>query len=188
MNLSNIITITFILFTVIDVVGSLPIIIDMKRQGAKIHAGSATLIAGILMLAFLFFGTSILGLFGLEISSFALAGSLIIFFIGLEMILGIRLFREEDEEIKASGTVVPLVFPILAGAGTLTTIISLRSQYETGSLVVGIILNLLLIFAVLQLTPWITQKISPKALSTLRKIFGIIMIALAFQMFKHNWF
>lgn len=187
MNLNNILTITLILFSVIDVVGSLPLIIDMRRQGVDIQPGKSTLIAGLLMLAFLFFGTSLLGLFGLDVSSFALAGSLIIFFIGLEMILGIRFFREEGDGLSQAGHLVPLVFPILAGAGTLTTIISLRSQYELSSLILGIFLNLGLIFAVLRMTPWITQKLSPQVLTGLRKAFGIIMIAIAFQMFRHHW-
>ncbi|MCI4671117.1 MAG: MarC family protein [Bacteroidia bacterium] len=187
MNLNNILTITLILFSVIDVVGSLPVIIDMKRQGVNIHPGKSTIVAGMLMLVFLFFGTSVLKLFGLDVSSFALAGSLIIFFIGLEMILGIRFFRGEEEGSHQAGYLVPLVFPILAGAGTLTTIISLRAQYELGSLITGIILNLGLIFLVLKMTPWIMKKMSPQALIGLRKAFGIIMIAIAFQMFRHHW-
>lgn len=187
MNLNNILTITLILFSVIDVVGSLPVIIEMRRQGINIEPAKSTLTAGLLMIVFLFFGTSVLKLFGLDVSSFALAGSLIIFFIGLEMILGIRFFRgEEDGEFQGS-YMVPLVFPILAGAGTLTTIISLRSQYDLTSLILGIVLNLGLIFAVLRLTPWITKKMSPQVLIGLRKAFGIIMIAIAFQMFRHHW-
>lgn len=187
MNLNNILTITLILFSVIDVVGSLPVIIDMRRQGIDIQPARSTLVAGLLMLLFLFFGTSLLGLFGLDVSSFALAGSLIIFFIGLEMILGIRFFRSDEEGTEQAGYLVPLVFPILAGAGTLTTIISLRSQYELGSLILGIALNLALIFLVLHMTPWIMKKMSPQVLTGLRKSFGIIMIAIAFQMFRHHW-
>lgn len=185
MQLQAIISVSLILFSVIDIIGSLPVIINMKRSGIEIHPGMATTIAGGLMICFLFFGSSLLMLFGVEVSSFALAGSLIIFFIGLEMTLGIRFFREEQDG-NSSGTIVPIAFPLVAGAGTLTTILSLRAQYDYGSIISGILLNLVLVFAVLRSTGWLAQKMTPQILQSMRKVFGILLIAIAFQMFRAN--
>ena len=137
------------------------------------------------MIAFLFFGAAILGIFGIEVSSFALAGALIIFFIGLEMILGIRIFRDHHDD-GGSGSIVPIAFPLLAGAGTLTTIISLKSEYDNISIIAGIVVNLVFIYFILKSTDWLSSKISPTVISTLRKVFGIILIAIAIQMFKEN--
>lgn len=185
MNLAAIFSVSMILFTVIDIPGSLPIIIDMKKGGVKIQPLTATLTAALIMLAFLFFGASVLGIFGIEVSSFALAGALIIFFIGLEMILGIRFFRDHHED-GGSGTIVPIAFPLIAGAGTLTTIISLKAEYDTTSIVVGILLNLVFIYIILRSSDWLSNKLSPQVVATLRKIFGIILIAIAFQMAKQH--
>ena len=134
---ATILSVSLILFSVIDIIGSLPVILDMKKRGVVIHAPTATLTAGVLMVAFLFFGVTILGLFHVEVNSFALAGSLVIFFIGLEMVLGIRFFKSDNAE-AASGSIVPIAFPLLAGAGTLTTILSLRSSFETAEIMAGI--------------------------------------------------
>ncbi|MEZ4920302.1 MAG: MarC family protein [Saprospiraceae bacterium] len=185
MNTSAILSTSIILFSVIDIIGSLPIIINMKKKGVHIHAGMATVAAAIIMLAFLFFGSSILGLFGIEVSSFALAGSLIIFFIGLEMILGIRLFRDDNEQ-GSSGSIVPIAFPLLAGAGTLTTIISLKVDYDNTAISMGIAINLFIMFLILRSTDWIQQRMSAQFTNTLRKVFGIILIAIAIQMTKDN--
>ena len=185
--LKALVSVTLVLFSVIDIPGSLPIIINMKKQGVVINAAMATLVAGILMISFLFFGASILGLFGIEISSFALAGSLIIFFIGLEMILGIRFFRDMDQE-GSEGTIVPIAFPLLAGAGTLTTIISLKAEFSSLPIIGGILINLLIVFIVLNSTSWLSKKMSEQLISSLRKIFGILLIAIAIQMFKANLF
>ncbi len=184
--MTNIITVTFILFSVIDVPGNLPIILDMKRRGVAIDPKWSTIAAGTLMVLFLFFGASILGLFGLEVESFALAGALIIFFIGLEMTLGIRFFRDDDESEGGSGSLVPIAFPLLAGAGTLTTILSLKADFDTYSILGGIMLNLLLIFLMLRSSTWLGKKLTPAAMNTLRKVFGILVIAIAFQMFRSN--
>jgi multiple antibiotic resistance protein len=181
-----IMSVSLVLFSVIDIPGSLPVIIDMKKQGIAINAAMATLVAGFLMISFMFFGTSILGIFGIETSSFALAGSLIIFFIGLEMILGIRFFRDTDQG-KGEGTIVPIAFPLLAGAGTLTTIISLKTEFDSVTMIFAIVINLLIIYFILRSTGWLSQKLSEQFLSSLRKIFGIILLAIAIQMFKSNW-
>jgi len=163
----------------------LPIILDLKNRGVKIHAPTATLTAGILMIAFLFFGVAILGLFHVEVSSFALAGSLIIFFIGLEMVLGIHFFKSNNQESN-SGSIVPIAFPLLAGAGTLTTILSLRSSFQTMEIMIGIAVNLLIIFVVLKISPWLEKKLPKTATEAMRKIFGILLLAIAIQMFRSN--
>jgi multiple antibiotic resistance protein len=185
MNLAAIVTVTLILFSVIDIIGSLPVIINMKKEGLAIRPSVATGSAGLIMLLFLFFGASILRMFGLEVSSFALAGALIIFFIGLEMILGIRFFRNQHDE-GGSGSIVPIAFPLLAGAGTLTTIISLKVEYDSLSILIGIVVNLVIVYFVLRSTGWLSRKMSPQLSETLRKVFGILLIAIAIQMAKDN--
>lgn len=185
MNITAILSVSLILFSVIDIIGSLPVLINMKKEGVQINASVATGFAAVIMIAFLFFGAAILGIFGIEVSSFALAGALIIFFIGLEMILGIRIFRDHHDD-GGSGSIVPIAFPLLAGAGTLTTIISLKSEYDNISIIAGIVVNLVFIYFILRSTDWLSHKISPTVISTLRKVFGIILIAIAIQMFKEN--
>ncbi|GAB4423828.1 MAG: MarC family protein [Bacteroidia bacterium] len=186
MSFQALLTVSLVLFSVIDIIGSLPVIIDMKRQGIDIHPGGSTLTAGLLMLAFLFFGASMLSIFGIEVQSFALAGSLIIFFIGLEMTLGIRFFRS-DPQTGSSGTIVPIAFPIIAGAGTLTTILSLRARYEMPIILVAILLNLVVVFVVLRASGHLALRMRPQVLEAMRKFFGILLIAIAFQMFRNNW-
>lgn len=183
MKITAVLSVSMVLFTVIDIVGSLPIIINLKKEGVDIKPGVATLTAAVLMISFLFAGVAILGVFGIEIASFALAGSLIIFFIGLEMILGIRFFRDTHEG-GGSGSIVPIAFPLVAGAGTLTTIISLQAEFDNLSIILGIAINLLLVYAVLRSSDWLSKRISPQVTATLRKIFGIILLAIAIQMFK----
>ena len=183
MNLTAILSVTLILFSVIDILGNLPIIIDMKKSGMNIKASVATLSAALIMIAFLLFGNAILNMFGLEVASFALAGSLIIFFIGLEMILGVRIFRNHHEE-GGSGSVVPIAFPLLAGAGTLTTIISLKAEFDNWSILGGIVINLIIIYFILLSSDWLGRKMSNQVTATLRKTFGILLIAIAIQMFR----
>ena len=185
MAISAVLSVTMILFSVIDIIGSLPIILDLKKRGVNIHPSTATVTAGILMVAFLFFGVAILKVFGIEVSSFALAGSLIIFFIGLEMVLGIHFFRTEASE-TSSGSIVPIAFPLLAGAGTLTTILSLRSSFQTFEIMIGIAVNLAIIFFVLRSTPFLAKKLPKPVTEALRKIFGILLLAIAIQMFRTN--
>ncbi len=183
MNIAAILSVSLILFSVIDIIGSLPVIINMKQEGVQIKPALATGSAGLIMLVFLFFGAAILGLFGIEVASFAMAGAMIIFFIGLEMILGIRFFRDHHED-GGNGSVVPIAFPLLAGAGTLTTIISLKAEFDNISILTGIVLNLILIYVILRSTDWLSKKMSPQVSATLRKVFGILLIAIAIQMFR----
>ncbi|HHM21906.1 MAG TPA: MarC family protein [Bacteroidetes bacterium] len=185
MNISAILSITLILFSVIDIIGTLPVLLDMQKGGVHIRASVATLAAGIIMGLFLLFGAALLRLFGIEVASFALAGSLILFFIGLEMVLGIRFFRDHHEN-GGSGSIVPVAFPLLAGAGTITTIISLRAEFDTVSIAIGIALNLLFIWLILRSIGWIGRKISPQISITLRKVFGVLLLAIAIQMVRVN--
>ena len=185
MNLTAILSVSVILFSVIDIIGNIPIIVNMKKEGVDIHPLTATGSAAIIMLAFLFFGATILGIFGIDVSSFALAGALIIFFIGLEMILGIRFFRDTHEN-GGSGSIVPIAFPLLAGAGTLTTIISLKAEFDNVAIMSGIVINLVIIYFILRSSDWITRNMSDQVSATLRKIFGILLIAIAIQMVRDN--
>lgn len=185
MNLGAILSVSVILFSVIDMIGNVPIIINMKKEGLVINPKTTTIVSAIIMVSFLFFGSAILGLFGIEISSFALAGSLVMFFIGLEMILGIRFFKEEDIE-GGSGSIVPIAFPLLAGAGTLTTIISLKVQYDVASIIGGILINVLIIYIVLMSTDWMAKRLSSQVSNTLRKVFGILLLAISIQIVQNN--
>jgi len=186
MNLTAILSVSVILFSVIDMLGNIPVLITMKKEGAQFKPSTVTMVALGIMVSFLFFGASILGLFGIEISSFALAGSLVMFFIGLEMILGIRFFREEPGVESSDSSIVPIAFPLLAGAGTLTTIISLKAEYETMRILGGILINCFIIFLLLRSIDWMSQKMSPQVSTTLRKVFGIILLAIAIQIAKTN--
>jgi multiple antibiotic resistance protein len=184
-NFKEIISVTLILFSVIDVIGSLPVIIDLRRKVGTIESGKATIVSGVLMVSFLFLGERLLSLFGVDVSSFAVAGALIIFLIGLEMILGRTIFKSEVETGGATH-IVPIAFPLIAGAGTLTTLISLRAEYQTANIIVGIILNLILIYVVLKSSGWLETRIGPGGLAVLRKVFGIILLAISIKLLKTN--
>lgn len=180
----DIMTITLLLFAVIDILGSIPVVITLREKTGKIHAGAATLVSGAIMIAFLFLGDSILKLIGLDVHSFAVAGSIVVFLIGLEMILGVTLFKAEPA--SRSTSIVPLAFPLIAGAGTLTTLLSLRSEYHVQDIIVGIAINLVFVFLVLSITPWLSRVLGKAGTDILRRVFGIILIALAVKLFKTN--
>lgn len=181
-SLADILTITFTLFAVIDVIGSLPVIISLKNRQVEFHPGISTLFAGFLMIVFLFVGEQLLKLMGVDVQSFAVAGSIVIFILGLELVLGINLFRT-DPDLGRSGSIVPLGFPLLAGSGTLTTIMSLHSVYSWQNIVVGILLNLVVIYIVLLSVDWLERKIGKSTLGALKKFFGVILIAIAVKIF-----
>jgi multiple antibiotic resistance protein len=184
MIVKEIVSVTLILFSIIDIIGNLPVVIGMKSQGKVIQSGKATIAAGLLMVAFLFSGESILKLLGVDVESFAIAGAIIIFLMGVEMVLGIHLFKD-SEDSKAT-SIVPLAFPMIAGAGTLTTILTLRAEYHVENIAVGIAINLLLVFLVLRSSSWIHRKIGKGGEEVLRKIFGIILLAIAIKIFREN--
>ena len=186
MNPKEIISVTLILFSVIDILGNIPVILSLKNQGKKIESGKATIAAGLLMVLFLLGGESILNLIGIDVQSFALAGALVIFIIGLEMILGITFFKEEEDQNNSS-SIVPLAFPMIAGAGTLTTILSLKAEYHALNIGIGIAVNLIIVYIVLRSSGWIQRKLGKGGATVLRKVFGIILLAIAIKLFKSNW-
>lgn len=184
LNFKEILSVSLILFSVIDIIGSIPIVLDIKDKGIKIESGKATLVAGAIMVLFLFFGDNVLGLFGVDVNSFAVAGSLILFFLGIEMVLGITLFKETEG--SNSGSIVPIAFPIIAGAGTMTTIISLRAEYESLNILLSILINVIIIYFILRSSNYIGRKLGKSGLAVLRKVFGIILLSIAIKLFKEN--
>ncbi|MBK9733677.1 MAG: MarC family protein [Saprospiraceae bacterium] len=186
MNIQNVFSIALILFSVIDIIGNIPVIIDLKNKGVKVDSLQAALVSMGLMIAFLYAGEAILKLFGLDVQSFAVAGAIILFFLGLEMILGVRFFREAHGNDPV-GTVVPIAFPLIAGAGTMTTLISLKSKYENFDILAAIFLNIILVFMVLHFSTWIKDRLGDAGVAVLRKVFGIILLAIAIKLFKDNF-
>ena len=183
----EIISVSIILFSVIDILGAIPIIIDLRKKAGSIHAEQATLVAGGLMITYLFLGISILSLFGVDVKSFAIAGALILFLIGFEMILGRSIFKHETTNSKAT-SIVPLAFPIIAGAGTMTTIISLKAAYQVENIIIGIMLNLLVVYIVLRNSQQLERILGPTGADILRKVFGMILIAISIKLIKTNLF
>lgn len=172
-----------VLFAVIDIFGSIPVIIDIKSKTGQIESGKASLVAFLIMLLFLFIGEPLLGIFGVDISSFAIAGSLILLFLGLEMVLGQQFFKHNSQ---AGGSIVPIAFPMIAGAGSITTLLSLRAEYEMVNIVVALTLNMLLVFVVLKATKFFERILGEAGLHIIQKIFGIILLAIAIKLFISN--
>lgn len=182
---TEVFSVTLILFSVIDILGAIPLIIIIKKRDGRIYAEKATIISAVLMVLFLFLGQSILMLFGLDVASFALAGAIVIFIVAIEMILGITLIKD-DPESSGSGSVVPLAFPLIAGAGTLTTILSLRAVYSETNVLIGILVNLIFVYIVLRLSGWLERVIGKSGFAVLRRVFGVILLAIAVKIFKSN--
>lgn len=180
-NLKEIATITMILFAVIDVIGSLPILLDLQTKLGKIQSEKATLVSGAIMLVFMFIGEQILGLIGIDVSSFAIAGSFIIFFLALEMILGIKFYKEET---ATTVSVVPIAFPIIAGTGTLTTLLSIRAEYKIENIIAAIFINLIFVYIVLRNTYRLENILGSGGINILRKVFGVILLAIAVKLFR----
>lgn len=185
MSIKDSFSVTLILFSVIDIVGSIPFIILIRKREGRIYAEQATLISAVLMIVFLFLGQSILKLFGLDVGSFAVAGSIVMFIIALEMILGITLIKD-DPDAQGTGSIVPIAFPLIAGAGTLTTILSLRAVYEEADIMVGIVLNLIIVYVVLRASSWLERKIGKSGFAVLRRVFGVVLLSIAVKIFKSN--
>jgi multiple antibiotic resistance protein len=184
-NFTEVFSVTLILFSVIDILGAIPLIITIKKRDGRIYAEKATIISAVLMVAFLFLGQSILLLFGLDVASFALAGAIVIFIVSMEMVLGITLIKD-DPDASGSGSVVPLAFPLIAGAGTLTTILSLRAVYSEINVLLGILVNLIFVYIVLRLSGWLERVIGKSGFQVLRRVFGVILLAIAVKIFKTN--
>lgn len=184
-NLKEIFTAFMVLFAVIDIVGNIPIIIDLRKKAGHIQSEKASVIAGVIMIIFLFVGESILKLVGIDVHSFAVAGAFILLFIALEMILGITLYKQ-DEESSLNATVFPLAFPLIAGPGSLTTLLSLRSEFHIENIILAVIINVLLIFVVLKTSSKIERYIGQNGINITRKIFGVILLAIAVKLFTSN--
>lgn len=175
-----------ILFAVIDIVGSIPIIIKIKQKTGDIHALKASLVALGIMMVFLFIGEGLLGFLGVDTKAFAVVGSLIIFALGVEMIFGVQLFKDEDEDSLKVASIVPIAFPIIAGAGSMTTIVSLQVEYDQLSIATAILLNMIVVFVVLKLTRKIEAFLGKGGIAILQKVFGIILLAIAVKLFADN--
>jgi multiple antibiotic resistance protein len=179
----EILSVTMILFAIIDILGAIPVIIQLRQKAGHIESEKASIAVLILMIAFLFVGDELLAIIGLDISSFAIAGSIVIFIIALEMVLGVNFFKEEMPE---SVSIVPLAFPLIAGAGTMTTLLSLKSQYQTQNIIVGIIVNTIFVYLVLKNVKWLEKLFGKTGLHILRKAFGVILLAIAIKLFRSN--
>jgi multiple antibiotic resistance protein len=172
-----------VLFAIIDIPGSIPIIIDIKSKGATIHPYKVTIASSMILLAFLFIGSPLLGVFGIDVSSFAIAGSFIIFLIAMEMILGIELFKQDAH---GTGAIFPIAFPLIAGAGSITTILSLKAEYQTINILIALILNMVIVYLVLRLTNTFEKILGFGGLQILRKVFGVILLSIAIKLFITN--
>jgi len=183
-HLDQLLTVTFTLFAVIDIVGSVPLLISLKEKIGGIRSLQATLVSGGLMILFLFAGKPFLKILGLDIRSFAVGGSVVIFLLGLEMVLGHEIFKG-DKNAK-SGSVVPIAFPIIAGSGTLTTIMSLKANFDETYILAGIMINLIVVYLVLKSLKLIERLLGPAGLLAVRKFFGVILLAIAVKIFSSN--
>lgn len=179
----QIFTAGMILFAVIDIIGSIPIIVDLRKKVGHIQSEKASIVACILMILFLFVGETILNLIGIDVNSFAVAGAFIIFFLAIEMILGVQLYKDDAPETAA---IVPLAFPLIAGAGTMTSILSLKSEFDTPNIIVAIVLNVIVVYAVLKSSKKIEKILGNQGISVIRKIFGVILLAIAVKLFAAN--
>tara|TARA_B100000900_G_scaffold373664_1_gene354376 strand:+ start:451 stop:1029 length:579 start_codon:yes stop_codon:yes gene_type:complete len=184
-SIKEIFTVFMVLFAVIDIVGNIPIIIDLRKTAGHIQSEKASVIAGLIMIVFLFVGNSILKLVGIDVHSFAVAGAFILLFIALEMILGITLYKQEEDS-NMSATVFPLAFPLIAGPGSLTTLLSLKSEFHTENIIIAVIVNVIFIYIVLKTSSKIEQIIGPNGIKITRKIFGVILLAIAVKLFTSN--
>ncbi|WP_395625826.1 MarC family protein [Daejeonella sp.] len=182
-NYKQILSVTMILFAIIDILGSIPIVVSLRNKVGHIQSEKASVVALLLMILFLFIGEEMLNIIGLDVSSFAIAGSVVIFIIAMEMILGINFFREEAAE---TASIVPLAFPLIAGSGTLTTLLSLKSEYATQNIIVGIIINMIFVYIVLKNTIYLEKLLGKTGLNIMRKAFGIILLAIAIKLFRNN--
>ena len=184
-NIKELLSVTLILFSVIDILGALPFILDIKNKFHKLDSLKITFVSGILLYLFLFIGESILSLFGVDVQSFAVAGGLIMFFLGLEMVLNIEIFKH-DSQLIHTNPIVPLAFPLIAGAGSMTTLISLNAEYQKINIIFGVLLNLIVVYAVLKSSDFIDKRIGYTGSIILRKFFGTILLAMAIKLVKTN--
>lgn len=176
-------TVGMVLFAVIDIVGTIPIIVDLRNKIGHIHSERASLVSGLIMITFLFVGEEMLKFIGVDVKSFAVAGSIVLFFLALEMILGISIYKDDEPK---TASIVPIAFPLIAGAGTMTTLLSLRSEYQSINIVVAILINIIIVYGVLKLSGKIEQMLGKTGLGVIRKVFGVILLAIAVKLFAAN--
>ncbi|MEY8849738.1 MarC family protein [Psychroserpens sp. XS_ASV72] len=184
-NFKEIFTAFMVLFAVIDIVGNIPIIIDLRKKVGHIQSEKASIIAGVIMILFLFLGKTILSLIGVDVNSFAVAGAFVIFFIALEMILGITLYKD-DGSSAMTASVFPLAFPLIAGPGSLTTLLSLRAEFSIENIIVAVICNVIVIFIVLKTSAKLEHVLGKNGINIIRKVFGVVLLAIAVKLFAHN--
>lgn len=182
-NINDALSAFLILFAVIDIPGSIPIIVSLRKKVGHVQSEKATIVAGIIMIVFLFVGESILNLLGVDVQSFAIAGSFVIFFLALEMILGITLYKEES---PSTASIVPIAFPLIAGAGSMTSLVSLQAEFDNINIIIAIVANMIVVYAVLKNTERLERILGTGGLSVLRKVFGIILLAIAVKLFFTN--
>jgi multiple antibiotic resistance protein len=183
LDFKEIITVGMVLFAVIDIVGTIPIVVDLRTKHGHIESEKASLVAALIMIVFLFVGEEFLNLIGIDVHSFAVAGSFVLFFLALEMILGIRIYRDEE---ASSASIVPIAFPLIAGAGTMTTLLSLKAQYQTLNIVIAIVLNIVVVYIVLKSSAKIEKMLGQNGLGVIRKTFGVVLLAIAVKLFAAN--
>ena len=183
LNLHDILTVSTILFAIIDIIGSIPALLQIKTKVGYIKAEQATVVSFVIMIVFLFLGETILRFLGVDLKSFAIAGSLVIFFLAMEMILGIRLYKDD---IPETASIVPIAFPLIAGTGTMTTLLSLRAAYDSQTIIIGIFINLAVVYLVLRNLYRLERFLGVAGISILRKVFGIILLAIAVKLFRAN--
>lgn len=183
-NIDELVTVSFTLFAVIDVVGSIPLLISIKAKNGLIQEFKATIISGALMILFLFAGKPFLKMLGVDIHSFAVGGSIVLFLLGLEMVIGHEIFKSDKD--APSGTVVPIAFPLIAGSGTLTTVMSLKANFDDAIILIAIIINLVVIYVVLKSLHWVEKALGKAGLLAVRKFFGVILLAIAVKIFGSN--
>lgn len=176
-------TATMVLFAVIDILGSIPIIIGLRQKVGHIESEKATIVSAVIMVAFLFVGDEILKLIGIDVYSFAVAGAFVLFFLAIEMILGISLYKEDEPE---SASIVPIAFPLVAGAGTLTALLSLRAEYAVENIIVAIVFNTIFVYFVLKTSKRIEKVLGKNGVNVIRKVFGVILLAIAVKLFATN--
>jgi multiple antibiotic resistance protein len=184
-NYKEIITAFMVLFAVIDIIGNIPIIIDLRKKVGHIQSEKASLISGLIMIVFLFLGQSLLKFIGIDVNSFAVAGSFILFFIALEMILGITLYKDDGNHGAVTATVFPLAFPLIAGPGSLTTLLSLRA-FAVQNIIIAVILNVIFLYIVLKTSSKIERLIGVTGIQIIRKVFGVILLAISVKLFTQN--
>jgi multiple antibiotic resistance protein len=182
-NFKEILTVSMVLFAVIDIVGSIPIVVDLRSKFGHIESEKASLVAGTIMITFLFVGEGLLKVIGIDVHSFAVAGSFVLFFIALEMILGIRIYRDDEAN---SASIVPIAFPLVAGAGSMTTLLSLKAEFQTLNIVIAIILNIIFVYLVLKSSSKIEKFLGKNGLGVIRKAFGVVLLAIAVKLFAAN--